>query len=211
MKLFLIRHGQSVTNQTGTFAGHLDAPLSDCGRAQAACVPAFFKDIPVDAIYSSDLSRAMDTVRPLAAAKGLDVIPDRGLRETYAGQWEGMLFVDLPKRFPEEYRIWTEDIGAVRCTGGESMAETAARVDAALRRIAEAHSADTVVIASHGAALRATLTLWETGSVAAMQQHGWMTNAGITEAEYRDGKFTVLRDNMTEHLGDIVTALPKGV
>lgn len=211
MKLFLIRHGQSITNETGTFAGHLDVPLSDRGRVQASRIPTFFQDIPVDAIYSSDLSRAMETVRPLAEAKGLTVTPDRGLRETYAGDWEGMLFVDLPLRYPEEHRIWTEDIGAARCTGGESMAETAARVDAALRRIAEAHPDDTVVVASHGAALRATLTLWETGSVAAMQQHGWMSNAGIAEIDYRDGTFTALRENMTEHLGDCVTAMPKGV
>ncbi len=211
MKLFLIRHGQSVTNQTGTFAGHLDAPLSDCGHRQAACVPAFFEGIAIDAVYSSDLSRAVDTVRPLADSRSLPVITDRDLREVYAGEWEGMQFTDLPARYPAEYVIWTTDIGSARCTGGESMAEAAARVDAALRRIAERHPDGTVVAASHGASLRSVLTLWETGSVAAMQQHGWMTNAGIAEVEYRDGKFTILHDNMTQHLGDIVTALPKGV
>lgn len=211
MKLFLIRHGQSVTNQTGTFAGHLDAPLSERGYAQAACVPAFFEGIPVDAVYASDLSRAMDTVRPLAESRGLSVIPERDLRETYAGKWEGMPFEDLPTLYPDDYRVWMQDIGAVRCTGGESMAEVAVRVDAALRRIAERHPDGTVVAASHGAALRAVLTLWDTGSVAAMQQRGWMANAAVTEVEYRDGTFTILHDNLTHHLGDLVTALPKTV
>lgn len=211
MKIFLIRHGQSETNQTGTFAGHLDAALSSQGHRQAECLPAFFEGIAVDAIYSSDLSRAMDTVRPLADSQGLTVHPVRDLREVYAGEWEGMPFEDLPHRYPAEYRVWTEDIGNARCTGGESMAEAAVRVDAALRRIAQQHPDGTVVVASHGASLRAVMTLWKTGSVAAMQHCGWMLNAAVSEVDYRDGAFHIVRENVTHHLGNLTTAMPKGV
>ncbi len=211
MKLYLIRHGESVTNKTHQFAGQWDVPLTALGCEQARCVAQFFKDIPLDAVYSSDLSRAVDTMRPTADAQGLTVIPEAGLREIYAGEWEGRVFEELPTLYPEDYKRWLDDIGAARCTGGESMAEACLRADAVLRRIAEAHPEGTVAVASHGGVIRGVLTLWETGSIAAMRERPWVPNASVTEAEYADARFHVLRSGETAHLGELVTELPKTV
>lgn len=211
MILYLIRHGESESNRTGHFAGQTDVPLTDLGREQARRVADFFREIPLTAVYASSLSRAMETARPTADAHGLAVTPVDDLREIYAGAWEGLPFEELPCRYPEDYRVWREDIGAVRCTEGESMAEAAARADAALRRIAQAHPDGAVAVAAHGGILRAVLTVWETGSTAAMQSRPWMPNASVTEVAVTDGTFRVVRHGITDHLSGVVTRLPNTV
>lgn len=208
MRLYLIRHGESVTNRTKQFAGQTDVPLTELGVQQAACVAEFLRTIPLDAVYASDLSRAMDTVRPAAQQHGLTVKPEPGLREVYAGEWEGHTFDELPVLYPEDFKLWRESIGAARCTGGESMAEAVERADAALRRIAAQHLDDTVAVASHGGIIRGLIALWTTGSVTAMRDIEWTPNASVTEAVFENGEVRVLRAGATEHLGKLVTVLP---
>ena len=72
--VYFIRHGQSEGNLKHLFLGHTDLDLTDLGRKQAERVGDFFKDIHVDAIYSSDLLRAYHTACPVAKAKGLEII-----------------------------------------------------------------------------------------------------------------------------------------
>ena len=211
MLIYLVRHGESVTNRTGQFAGQIDVSLTELGEKQAACVTEFFKDIPLTAVYSSDLSRAMNTVAGVAAYHGLTVTPEPQLREIFAGEWEGMVFEELPKRYPEAFCVWQSDIGNARCTGGESVSEAVYRADAALRRIAEKHSQGNVVVASHGGIVRGLLSLWTTGGTAAMQQLSWTPNASVNEIEWNNGEFCVVRAAITEHLGELVTELPKTV
>ena len=72
--VLLIRHGQSVTNVTQVFTGHYDVPLSPLGQEQARRTAAYLqKNFRIDAIYASDLMRAMQTAQPTAAAFGLPV------------------------------------------------------------------------------------------------------------------------------------------
>lgn len=211
MKLYLIRHGESKSNRLGYFAGQIDAPLTELGREQARCVAEFFRDITPEAVYASDLSRATDTVRPTAQAHGLTVIPEPGLREIHAGDWEGMPFTELPERDPEQFRLWKTDIGRVCFPNGESVEGAALRAQEALRRLAERHSGQTVLAATHGGIIRALLAIWEQGSVAAMQQTPWTPNASVTEVVYERGLFRVVRAGITEHLGALVTELPKTI
>lgn len=209
MTLYLIRHGESEANREQYFAGQIDAPLTNLGHEQARRVATFFQNITVDAVYASDLSRAMDTARPAAELHGLPMIAEPGMREVHAGDWEGMPFSELPIRYPEQYRVWKTDIGSVCFPNGETIAEAAARADAALHRIARAHAGQTVAVASHGGIIRALLTLWETGGVAAMHRRAWVPNASVSEVVWENGMFRVIRSGMVEHLGDLVTELPK--
>ena len=156
-------------------------------------------------------SRAMNTVRGAAQAHGLPVCPDEGLREVYAGQWEGCHFTELPILYPEDYATWRNDIGSSRCTGGESMAEAVARADAALRRIAERHLHDTIAVASHGGIIRGLLALWQNGDISRMREITWAPNTSVTVVKYEDGAFTAQQIGLTEHLGELTTELPKTV
>ena len=83
MKLYLIRHGESETNKNGLWTGWLDVPLTEQGKEDAASASKIVSSVPFDKIYSSDLSRAIDTVKPLANALNLPIHIDEELREIY--------------------------------------------------------------------------------------------------------------------------------
>ncbi len=211
MTLFLVRHGESEANRTARFAGWQNVPLTDIGREQARRLTAFFENIPLEAVYASDLTRAMETAAPLSQHLGLPLRTDEGLREAYAGEWEGLTFDELRERYAADYAVWLSDIGRARCTGGESMEEVAIRLDATCRRLAEQHPHGNIAVVSHGGALRAVLTLWSTGSLAAMAQTPWLSNTSVTEVTYENGAFCVVRAGMTDHLQELVTSLPPTV
>lgn len=211
MTLYLIRHGESQTNRTKHFAGQKDFPLTELGHRQAQRLAMFFEDISLDAVYSSDLLRAMDTVTPTARSQGLVVQPKWELREVYAGEWEGMAFEELPRKYPDDFAVWQHNIGAVRCTGGESMEEAVARAQQAIHTIAKAHPDGCVAVASHGAIIRGLIAVWSGGSLAAMQDTPWAPNASVTEIEIVDGRFCVNCLGLTAHLSDLVTELPKTI
>ena len=100
-EIIIIRHGETEWNKTGRFQGHSDVPLSEEGRAQAEALGKNLVVDHVDAIYASDLTRAMETAAPLAERFGLPVIPDPQLRELNFGAWEGRNFNDVNAENPD--------------------------------------------------------------------------------------------------------------
>ena len=93
MKLFLIRHGQSEANVNLCYAGQSDSPLTDLGRKQAETIRPILENIPFDRVYSSDLSRAMDTQK--LALPGCDAVTTPLLREFAVGSLSGKPFIKL--------------------------------------------------------------------------------------------------------------------
>ena len=105
LTVYFIRHGESEANCNKRFGGQLDTPLTELGLAQARCVAKFFENIPLDAVYSSNLSRAYETARATAESHGLSVTEHVGLRELHVGVLEGLPFDQLAVQFPEVYHI----------------------------------------------------------------------------------------------------------
>ena len=124
-KFIVVRHGQSEGNAKGEFHGQYNSDLTELGHRQAECTAEYVDRYTIDAIYSSDIRRAYSTAKHTADRRGMPVITDTGLREIFAGDWEQMKFSDIEEKYPEERRIWYE-----------SVAEMAARVNAAFERIA---------------------------------------------------------------------------
>lgn len=209
--LILVRHGYSVSNDQKYFTGNLDIPLTETGRMQAEKCAEYLKDVKADFIYSSDLSRAMDTAAPISLRLSLPVIPDSGLREIFAGKWEGVPFAELEKRYPDTYRTWRENIGMAVCDGGESVADFSKRIKSAVTEIACRHPGKTVVIATHATPIRVLCTLAKGLPIERMAEIPWVSNASVSVFEYENGVFTIVREDITEHLGDMKTALPKNV
>jgi broad specificity phosphatase PhoE len=149
-RIFLVRHGETDWNLTRRLQGHSDRPLNETGREQARSLAAQLATEEIEAVYSSDLSRAEETARIIAEARGLDVTTLPELRERHFGSWEGLTDEEIHQRFPEE--IADGVLG-----DGESRGELDGRVLRALNRIADQHSESTVVVVSHGGPLRAVL------------------------------------------------------
>lgn len=208
----LIRHGESVANVEGRFAGHLNAPLSETGRAQAAITAEYIcSQYTVGAVYASDLSRALDTGKAVADRLGIPVTPDHALREIFAGDWEGAIYDDLPKQFPASFHTWLTDIGNAVCDHGESVAHLQERVLTTLRRIAAEHDGQTVVIATHATPIRSLQCFCEGKTLNDMKNVPWVSNASVTVVECEHNAFRLLEIGKDAHLGKQRTAFPKKI
>lgn len=212
VKFLIVRHGFSLSNKDGTFTGQLDIELSEEGKLQAAAVTKYLlQNYRIDAVYSSDLSRAVDTVKGVADALNLPVNTDKDLREFYCGKWEGLTVKEVEELYPEDLRLWRnqDEIEYAGPTGGETRAQIGERAINTLIKIAKENDGKTVVVATHG------------GTIKAMQKYfndplnlsagGWATNASTTVVEYDDGVFTLRLNGYDDYLGDIKTEMPKGI
>lgn len=207
--MILIRHGQSSTNTERAFTGQLDALLSDLGREQAARAAAFVAETyHPGRIYSSDLTRAMDTAEPLARLMNLPILPEPRLREILIPEWQGRKFSELVQIYPDMCDLWFHDIGNFRGPDGESMRDVAARVEDCLRELCRTNEGRCIAVITHATPIRAMQTLWTFRDMDAMKDVPWCNNASATVAEYSDDRFTLLFANQSEHLGDMRTTMP---
>ena len=173
--ILLVRHGETDWNAERRVQGKTDRPLNDTGRQQARTVAAQLAGVPLAAVYSSDLSRALETARVVADAHELSVTSMPELRERDFGTWEGLTDEEILMRFPEARTgPWGD---------AETRDELAARVLSALRGISENHAGETVLVVTHGGPLRAMLAhVSGDGS-------GPIANCHVLELVVRDGDF----------------------
>jgi broad specificity phosphatase PhoE len=99
MKLHIIRHGETIWHAENKYAGHTDIGLTKYGHTQAKTLATWAIEINPDAIYSSDLTRAIDTAKPSALALGLEIIVDSRFREVNFGQIEGLTPAEMEGQF----------------------------------------------------------------------------------------------------------------
>lgn len=104
--IILIRHGETAWNAIRKLQGHLDIPLNAEGTRQAKALALALETEKLDAIISSDLQRAVQTAGEIARLQGISTRIDTGLRERCFGGFEGMLYSELPLRYPEAYAVW---------------------------------------------------------------------------------------------------------
>ena len=208
-EIFLIRHGQSQANVDKIFAGHLDSPLSELGKRQALLLKEYLLTQKIDAIYSSDLVRAVDTIKPYADQVGLSVTTDKELREFYGGDFEGVKYEDLPKLYPIEYgKFWLQDTENTQMPNGESVKGGMERAYNVILKLAQENLGKSIAIATHGGIIRGFECL---ANGVKWCQGEWVQNASTTKLVYKDGKFITIERNVNSYLGQSTSALPKGV
>lgn len=156
-RIVLWRHGQTDWNLQRRFQGSTDIELTAEGLAQARRSAPLLAGLRPDAIVASDLRRAAATAAELAALTGLHVTHDEALRETYAGEWQGLTHEEILERFGEQYTAWKRG-EPVRRGGGELEAEVADRAAPVVERTVEKlPSGGTLVVVSHGGTIRTTI------------------------------------------------------
>ena len=150
MRLLLIRHGETDHNRGGITLGRADVPLNATGRAQAGAVAASFYPPPA-AIYSSPLSRALDTADAIGSATGVPVSIDDALIEMDVGEMEHLTRDELRAKYPEFLGEWMagETAAEARMPGGETLREVQERAWAAIERLRDAHPDGDVVAVTH--------------------------------------------------------------
>ena len=154
--VLLVRHGQTPTTGAKLPGRAPGLHLADAGRAQADAVAARIAALPkVDAIYSSPLERTRETAAPIAKARGLRVVPNRGLLECDFGEWTGAELKVLAKK-PEWETVQRYPSG-FRFPGGESFAEMQARVCTTIDDLVARHRGGVVVAVSHADPIKAAV------------------------------------------------------
>jgi broad specificity phosphatase PhoE len=157
-RLFLVRHGATAATEEDRFSGSTGAELSPEGRWQAARLGERLSPQNIAAVYSSPLSRALDTARVLASLCRLEPVTRDELREIGHGHWEGMKREAVERQFADEYAMWESDPFTFAPAGGESGAAVLARALPVIRDIVVAHRGSQVLVVSHKATLRLVLS-----------------------------------------------------
>jgi len=147
--ILLIRHGENDYVKTGKFAGRIPGVhLNEKGQQEAREIADGLKDVPLSAIYSSPLERALETAEPLAKTKKIKIAIADGLIETDIGDWMGME-VKKARKLPEWKNVQNSP-SRFRFPKGESFQEEQTRLVNAMEKIIMEHKKDELVaIFSH--------------------------------------------------------------
>ncbi len=157
-RLYLIRHGQVVNHHEYRYNGHFDVDITPTGVLQMDRLAAFLSTHPIDAMYSSDLQRAVKGARIIGTSLGLEPVKVHALRELHLGRWEGLTREEAAERFPEEAGFRFKDLATDKVKGGESLLDLRARVLPALKEIMGRHRGKKVCIVAHGGVNRVILS-----------------------------------------------------
>ena len=153
-RIFLVRHAESTWNPIKRLQGAQDSPLSAKGRQQAELLGKRFRNVHLEGLYSSHLTRSLQTAEAIASATGLSVLPVDGLQELSFGEWEGTLLneIDLDgcRNFLE---YWVHLLRHKPIAGSEPLEICRDRMVKAISSIIQRHPEGNAAIVSHGSAL----------------------------------------------------------
>jgi len=153
--LLLVRHATAEGN--GRFLGQRDVPLSAAGRRELRLLCEKCSRYSIRAVYSSDLLRARQTADAVATRLGLQVQVRPALREMHFGEWEGLSWNQIAKRYPKLSAVWMERFPRRSIPGAESLSQFEKRIAAGIREVVAANQGQSAVIVTHAGVIRFTL------------------------------------------------------
>ena len=153
--IYLARHGETDLNAHRGVQGWIDTPLNDRGREQARDLALRARAVRVVTVWTSNLSRAVETAEIVAGVLKTDVRVDERLAESRRGSWEGRSLADIEREDPDAWAAWQRGGAEFRFPGGESLGEHQERVLAALEDVRRSPSPALVV--AHGGTIRCAL------------------------------------------------------
>ena len=205
-RLYLVRHGQSNGNAEGRFGGHGPTPLSELGQKQAEATAKLLAKEGVNAIFSSDLHRAVQTAEPLSKLTEIPIISTSAFRERNVGVLEGLTFDESKQTFPKDYYALVNRNVHHVITDGESYRHLLRRSTTQLWEILRDHMGGRIAIFSHTGAI-CFMTLHLMGAIRRdTKQTPWIvtSNCGINRFEIRGrNNVRILALNDTRHLSSV--------
>ena len=198
--LYLIRHGQTATNQARLIQGWDSEPLNARGRWQAERTGQRLAEAGLVALYASPLRRAGETAEIIGRASGLDVSLVDGLREMNTGRVSGLHSTQFLVRHPRLWWAWLRDDVRLAFPGGDTLSAFYDRAARAIGALVTKHSGQTFAVVAHGGVVSGYLSLLLEGRGSnriAMQ----LRNGAISHLRWRDdAPMQVLAFNDTSHL-----------
>ena len=199
-QIVLVRHGQTEWNRVERFRGRFDVPLNETGLAQAAAtgrrIAAEWRPV---AVYSSPLTRAVQTAEAVARHFGLPVQAEPGLIVIDYGDWQGLTPDEARTRWPEIVEAWYHAPQRAHIPGGETLEQVRARGVATVRTRAARHTDQTIVLVGHTVINRAILL----GIMGLNTDRFWhlrQDTCAINVFETEGDDFVLMSLNGTHHL-----------
>ena len=148
-RILLIRHGETDWNRRKVFRGTSDVPLNENGVQQARLLASALRDCPIDAAYTSPLSRARRTAEAVLDGRGVVALVDERLTDLCYGEWQGLQEADVASRWQREFELWTTRPHEVRPPGGSMLQEVRDCAFEAMEEAAATHEGETVALFAH--------------------------------------------------------------
>lgn len=198
-RLLLVRHGITEFNSTRRFAGHSDVELSPAGYRQIAQLRERLAREKIDAIYSSDLKRALVAAQAISAEHHVDIITCPELREVNYGCAEGLTFDEISSLYPDLAESISNFSLQLSFPGGESFIEFIERTSKFLERVEKYPESQTILVVSHSGPLRVLVC-----RLLAIDLEHWrqirIDNASLSIVETHQRRAIVSLLNDTSHL-----------
>ena len=154
-RLLLVRHGVTEFNSTRRFCGYSDIEMNAAGYRQAERLRDRLADEKIDAVYSSDLSRALVTAEVISTGHNMEIVACPELREANYGDVEGLTFQEIGRLHPEVARLIANfDLKKLAFPGGESWEEFVARTNTFLDRLKDHQPSESILVVSSSGPLR---------------------------------------------------------
>lgn len=156
-RVIFIRHGETDWNILGKYQGQTDILLTEKGREQGRLLAKHFPFDKLDAIYSSDLTRAVETASFVAEKFNLKVTLDKAFREMNFGDWEGLTYEEIVLKYPEGMKHFLTRPDILQVPNGENFPLLQERAVKRLYELIKIHDNETIAITAHGGVLRCML------------------------------------------------------
>lgn len=195
-RLYITRHGQTEWNLEGRYQGWMDSRLTSLGESQAQWLGEKLKDERIDVIISSSSGRTIATSENIRGKREIQIIPNDNLREIYLGQWEGMLYTDVEKQWPEEYKNFWNSPHLYKPIEGETFSQVIDRVGHEIEKIITQYEGQNILIVTHAVALKGIIAYIEKKDIKDFWNGAYMypTCLNILETDKDSRKFILMGD-----------------
>lgn len=199
--VYLIRHAEAEGNVYRRCHGQYDSLLTPRAYQQLPHLAKRFENVPLDAVYASDLFRARTTAKAVAQPHGLNVEIRPVLREIDMGDWEDIPWAELPRIWPGEYAVWRARPWDAVPPHGESVMQAGRRMLDGVRRLVAEREGQQIAVVTHGSAIRGALTIAHGFAPEQMGEIGWGDNTCVAKFEFDGaGHIDVVYENDASHL-----------
>ena len=214
MKLYFIRHGETVWNTQAKLQGKSDIPLNEKGVALARVTGEALADVPFAAIYSSPLKRALQTAQLVAGDRDVPIVTDRRLEEIGFGIWEGLsCHKDHYEILSDSFQdFFLDPFGYQPPAQGETVRHVCGRtadfLEELIRKMGKEES--NVLISCHGCTLRALMNYFYQDYTAGFWRGHVPPNCSVSIVEVKEKGFSILaedkifydKDRMGDYYGE---------
>ena len=204
-RLVFLRHAESEANLNRLFYGaRTNVNIIEFGRKQAEKTAEYLRDTHIDIAYSSDLVRVIQTAKPTVKGRDIPFIITRELREIDGGKFDGISWVEISEKYPDELYLWKNDFANAKLPDGETVEDFQKRIILAVDKIVKGNKGKTVLIATHACPIRVMVNKYLGNKCSEINMSPWASNASVTIVDIDDdGKAEIKLCGYNEHLNNI--------